>query len=1011
MHTSDPFLNGNLKVSQPGGAGTPIIMTTTSPIVFTNNSAKLSFIGRYTSTQTSGQSEAPSGWVDLGDGKKHYFGAVNIDTGETLDPSAISPEARGFAQKVLPKEDPTVHENYGVIIHYSNSEQTSNVDVTLVSDYNSLKNDSVKSEGDIDPVKRPILANGDSSAPVLYAVGLLANGLTEFTPTYHFEFPEEITTTGITLPLNNVTDDHADFKSYNPAQSGYTVVVTGSDGTKITQRLQAGENYDPLTGQIDHFGEFRTGKKLAAGVRIVAYDVTPDAKYYANAYQNSINGTTNREALNDINSGLINILGHLNSKAQLGQTYKSKIQVESENKCLTTNFQVEVSEPLKLPVQGYGGPESYLGNKEPTTYKPGDTFTLGLETLGTVSKSGTGKNLDAGGILTGKGNKTTTDLPGHALAVEYGTIKEPIVYLTLPDQTTLTNFKNSDQFYQVTFDKNDKNQVAPQPKITQKQNADGKTVMVLDWTGTGFELKPKMRVLFNLQVVSDAVNGFDTGLSKQDLYVYKKNGGESDLYTADQLKKLGVSTEGLQVYKANVNNVNNTSWIQLGGDTSNTELAPRLKTQITFDDGSVAQTTLVNDPNDRVYFKIVTTEEIKPAPLIMGTGNYALSEKGLNYPAKDYLTKDGQLKGLQTLQMGIVNNLATPLQNVISVMNLPQAGITDGNIPSAVQEFTLNLSAAGELAKDTTNNHLHDAHTLYYSTKAAVLSTDGTTLIFEDGTTWKSGQPVPSELLTADQVTDWSTIKALVMDIPTLSMGNKIIYHFQAYSPTSETNMGKKVSLRQVGGYTGQKVLVIGTITYAYGAYATIKHVDQNGNLINGYPDLVGKATLNETTGEYELENNYLLGASGQALKLPTLPTITGYKFVENQYSSTVFKADGSTVITRVYQVEQACLFEDSLKGKLLDQATGDPQANNGSQTPTGVSEIQFTVTDAQLKKPGYTYKITVVDQNGTLLSNKEYTSLAEALDVWGFLMIRPMGKLQRKTSSSNIPLISKKQW
>ena len=181
--------------------------------------------------------------------------------------------------------------------------------------------------------------------------------------------------------------------------------------------------------------------------------------------------------------------------------------------------------------------------------------------------------------------------------------------------------------------------------------------------------------------------------------------------------------------------------------------------------------------------------------------------------------------------------------------------------------------------------------------------------------------------------------------------------------------------------------------------------------MINGYPDLVGKATLNETTGEYELENNYLLGASGQALKLPTLPTITGYKFVENQYSSTVFKADGSTVITRVYQVEQACLFEDSLKGKLLDQATGDPQANNGSQTPTGVSEIQFTVTDAQLKKPGYTYKITVVDQNGTLLSNKEYTSLAEALDVWGFLMIRPMGKLQRKTSSSNIPLISKKQW
>ena len=983
MHTSDPYLNGNLQVTQPGGEGTPIILTATKPIVFTTTSAKLSFIGHYTSTQTTGKSEAPSGWVDLGDGQRKYFGTVNIDTGEALDISGLSPEAKGFDQNVLAKDDPSVHENFGLIIHYSNSEQNSNHNVVLVSDYNSVKNSGTSvSDQKIDPVERPILDNGDKSAPVLYAVGLTANGLTEFTPTYHFEFPDEITTTGITLPINNVTNDHADFKSYNPAQTGYTVVVTGSDGSQITQRLQAGENYDPLTGQIDHFGEFRMGKKLASGVKITAYDVTPDVKYYANALQNSINGTNGSSALNDINSGMLNILGYLNSKAQVGQTYSSKIQVESENKRLTTAFQVKVSEPKKLPLQGYEWP-----SKGSDTYvkKTGDEFSMGFQTMGSVSTPSKGTNLDAGGVLVGKGNGTATDLPGHALTVEYGTVREPIVYLTVPEQTVLTNFAKSDKFYRVTYDKKYQNPVTPEPKVIQKQNINGQTVVILDWTGTGFELKPQMKVLFNLKVVSDAVNGFDVGRTTVDMYAYTEPGKEPALYTEADLKKKGISTDGLQVYKANVNATNNTSWIQLGGDTSKTELPASLQTQIQFADGTIAKTTMTDAGANTIQFRIVAPEEVKPAPLIQGTKNYSLSDKGINYPAKDYLDKDGQKQGIQTLQFGMVNNLANALSNVISVMNLPQNGVIDGNNPSvSAQAFTLNISGAGKLAVDSTNNHLHDAHTLYYATQPAVLSADGKTLTFADGTTWMSGQPIPSTLLTADQVADWSTIKSLVLDIPTLSMGNKIIYHFDAYSPTSETNMGKQVTLRQVGGYTGQKTLVVGTITDSYGAYATVKFVDQAGTPINGYPDLVGKATLNETTGEYELENSYLLGEVGKALSLPAPPTITGYKFIENQYSSTVFKADGSTVITRIYQVDQARLFENSLQGKLLDQATGDPQAGITQKDPTGTSEIKFTVTDEQLKRPGYTYKITVVDQNGTPLTNKVYDSLTEALEEQG---------------------------
>ena len=72
--------------------------------------------------------------------------------------------------------------------------------------------------------------------------------------------------------------------------------------------------------------------------------------------------------------------------------------------------------------------------------KPGDEFSMGLQTMGSVSTPSKGTNLDAGGVLVGKGNGTATDLPGHALTVEYGTVREPIVYLTVPEQTVLTNF-------------------------------------------------------------------------------------------------------------------------------------------------------------------------------------------------------------------------------------------------------------------------------------------------------------------------------------------------------------------------------------------------------------------------------------------------------------------------------------------------------------------------------------------------------------------------------------------
>ncbi len=68
---------------------------------------------------------------------------------------------------------------------------------------------------------------------------------------------------------------------------------------------------------------------------------------------------------------------------------------------MTTAFQVNVSDPKALPLQGYEWPSK---GSETYVKKPGDEFSMGLQTMGSVSTPSKGTNLDAGGVLVGKGN-------------------------------------------------------------------------------------------------------------------------------------------------------------------------------------------------------------------------------------------------------------------------------------------------------------------------------------------------------------------------------------------------------------------------------------------------------------------------------------------------------------------------------------------------------------------------------------------------------------------------------
>ncbi|WP_056957206.1 mucin-binding protein [Ligilactobacillus apodemi] len=977
------IMYGAVSITQPGGEGTPIVVKNIHTLAGGTTQPEIYFVGHYTSTETSGKSDIPSGWYDLGDGERQYFGKINVDTKEEL---ATPLTGTGFNQNVLAAGSAQTTEYYSVYLRVTNDQQTTSMLVFHRPGYNNNYTDrtSTQTIGQA-TIKTPISESGDPSAPVLFSVGLNATGAAAFTPTYHIELPTQITSTGITMPLNNVEDDFADYRSYNPAQTGYTVVVTGDDGSTVTQHLQAGENYNPLTGLIDHFGTFSTGAKLAEGVKIAAYDVTPDNEYFANAFQSSANST----GINDIATGMISVLGYLNTTANEAESYVVKIVVNSENRSVPFNLTVVPIASQKLEIQGYNYPASNVGTgTNQTVYQAGDTFTIGVQVLGKRYTPQTGVNLDAGGILTGNANRTDTDLPGHGLNVPYLTVTDPILYFTLPDQTQVTNFKNSNTFYQIT---KPPATGVPTPKTTQTTNTDGQTVMILDWTGTGFELLPEMLITLNLKVNENAINGFDTARTADTLYEYTETGKTKDLYTAAQLAKLGVSTDGLRAYNPNVNSESNTTWIQVGGDFSNTTLPDSYKTQIKFADGTVADTMILDAASNNAYLRIVAPAVVSPGILLQGTKDNALSAAGANYPTQDYLEVNGEKQGLQTFQFGIVNNTDESITNAISVLNLPQVDTADSNNETAKHEFTLNISGAGSVDSSPVNNVPNDAHTLYYVTQMATLSADGQTVTFADGTTWAKGDLIPASMLTADQVTDWSQIKSLILFVPSMTKESELLYDFSAYSPTSLDNAGKQAVLTQVVGYDGQASLLKNSVTDTYAVYASMTFVDQAGNQINGHPTVTGQATLNQQTGTYDVNYPELVGVPGETLKLGTAETITGYEYVQTTNSSSTFKADGSTLVTRVYQVDQAKLLVGSLQGTLLATATGDPNANTGSNysdTPTGVTDIVFSVTDDQLAKPGYTYTVTVVDLNGKRLTDSngqsQYQTLAQALVAQG---------------------------
>lgn len=682
-----------LTISQPGGVGTPIIAEQDQANTYLgnfNNATGFYFIGEYTSleaTPTDG-SVGASGYVTYANGSTQYFGETNVDNGDELD----------IANAFTGLTTPTFTDTTGT---------------TAVTGYTGT-------------IKRGIGSN--ASSDIIGILGMSNGSTTEKTPSITMTIPDELTSTGIVMPIANIGT------YYDKTPTSYEVVATDTTGKSVTQTLAAGQSWNPLTGQIDTAGKLSTGEALATDSKIEQYTINYQNAMYPDAFDRIVP----EFPASDVNAYHFTVLGYANDHAVTGTTYQMPVTITADGDDSNVSMKVAIQtvNPNFINQDG-NATGSSLGDDNKIVV-PGGTTTLSYNTNG-YGDGTTGSNLDAY-------DGSPYNLSGNNGLVAAG-IFEPIVYVTVPEQMTL-QLTNGLPY-------SSKNTIAP--TLTSLKNQNGQTVLKMDWTGTGYTTNSNDGYVFTFNVDSTATSTIvaNFGQSPSPEYVYSADGGTTyDKKTAAQLAALGVSsTAGLQEIKSPL--PTGTSAIQfdtasLKGATLNNGVASTL----TLSDGTVIQTTTLKNNGD-VYdrYTIIAPQSLLNTPTIQGTadGMTGYSVAAHNYPVVDYTGTGDTIQGLQHLQITIVNNFTTDLTSAWNVTNLPQTGQTDPNAAGGqTADFTLKLSGALQQSSEATNNVKGDPSAVYYATDAVSYSTDSTALNFADGTSWTidSSATLPSELLT-----------------------------------------------------------------------------------------------------------------------------------------------------------------------------------------------------------------------------------------------------------------------
>ncbi|WP_054722910.1 hypothetical protein [Lacticaseibacillus nasuensis] len=469
-----------------------------------------------------------------------------------------------------------------------------------------------------------------------------------------------------------------------------------------------------------------------------------------------------------------------------------------------------------------------------------------------------------------------------------------------------------------------------------------------------------MQLKFNFKADSDA-NTAGLNIANTSATSYAVGSTTVNVPAAANGGKDGEATPVFMVAGDDTSAVINTKPFDAATAGSNyrPEDAQNLSTTLTDADGN---TTKVSG----LSMFAINMSNISRDAFAVGYGDDAANTLAIQAPAK--LNLGGTIKGnmdegysddganaplpngtdAETVRMRMTNDTSSTVANVAGILNLPQTNTP--NTADAAGTFALKLT--GPVKEGNATTTLYSTHQLTMSDDGSTVTLDNGHVLYLNGS--GTSTTTADDLLTAGQVTDWSSIAAILTQVPTLAAQASDEIVLNVADPTSADDKGKVTSFGFTYRADGLQN-VSGTIKDSILTTGIIKNVDQNGNIINGDTNLT-QATFDDA-GQPE-SNPY--GKTGDTISNDTSVPIPGYIYVWTDGDSTL-KADGSATLVNHYQLDQAKLVVD---GADKETATGDATPNTSTTTtnpaPTGTNQITFQTTDANLAQPGKTYFVTV---------------------------------------------------
>ncbi|WP_186808499.1 MBG domain-containing protein, partial [Furfurilactobacillus siliginis] len=617
----------------------------------------------------------------------------------------------------------------------------------------------------------------------------------------------------------------------------------------------------------------------------------------------------------------------------------------------------------------------------PGILTPGQTISYTLsQSYGQSLSTTINTNLNANGFRDSKGSGWNTvnkpssfdmnDMPGF-----YGnssTVFEPVFYLTVPAQMSLVTDETTGLPY--TTQGVGWKGISSQPKVTTFVNADGLTVYKVDFTGTGFTWYPiNQQVTVTLKVNDDAFSAVVPFMSTKPSgegsyndvnYVDKTNYSNSQLTGANNsAAHFGATGESIMPFMVYGNAISSDTQTNLN-DLQNLYILKQDGTkEVGLSSvqgygayaGATGMATLTGNKANGQSILIQAPQGM----ILQGTikSNHA---RGNAYQTmtSNYPLENGQDK--HQLRIRLANNTSSLTTNVGAVWNLPQ--VVTSNTDTTPGTFKLILTGA---------NQDPDGVVSLYTTHSAVLSSNGKSVVLDNGHTYYfnvsdgTSTTTPADLMTADQVTDWSSIQggiSIASSIQPMGTDDVIL---NVSNPNSFTDKGKVVQITTA--FRADRFdNVTNSVTDAFDTTGKIQFLDQDGHNINGYPDSVGSFNAQgRPTGP--------TGGVGQPI-INNLQQIPGYVFVKTD-GDTVFNVKGNATLVNHYQVNRAQLVTTNKPSgtQVSEIALADPTPNTGATDSTAVDNITFTNTDATLAAAGWTYKVVAPD-------GKTYNDLASAL-------------------------------